>query len=365
MANELDGLSRASWLVRAGRPDGPDDPLNTPIVTASNFTDTASYARSAGTATWASFEIVLGGLETGNAVAFSTGMAAISAVFDLVPIGGHVVIPSDCYQGVAAVVAAGVEARRWTSERIEVTDTPAWITAAARADLTWLESPTNPLLQIADVSAICAAPRKGLLAVDNTFATPLNQRPLESGADISVQSVTKFIGGHSDLMMGAATVRDDELAEQLRNRRSLGGATPGALEAFLATRGARTLAVRLERGQKTAEMIARRLSEDDRVTGVRHPALASHPNHDLAGSQLDGFGAMVSFEVVGGASAADRACRSIRLIHHTTSLGGVESTMERRAAIHGQEHLPAGLIRLSVGIEDPEDLWTDLSSALG
>ncbi len=365
MGNEPDGLSAASWLVWAGRPDGPGDPLNTPIVTASNFAETASYARSSGTPTWASFETVLGGLERGTAVAFSTGMAAVSAVFDLAPIGGHVVIGSDCYQGVTAVVAAGVAAGRWTSEQLDVTDTSAWIEALPRADLAWLESPTNPLLQIADLSTICAAPRLGLLAVDNTFATPLNQRPLEIGADISVQSVTKFIGGHSDLMMGAATVRDDGLARRLEHRRSLGGATPGALEAFLATRGARTLAVRLERGQRTAEMIARRLSEDARVTGVRHPALSSHPGHDLAATQLDGFGAMVTFEVLGGASAADAVCTSTRLIRHTTSLGGVESTMERRAAILGQEHLPEGLIRLSVGIEDPEDLWADLSQALG
>jgi cystathionine gamma-synthase len=292
-------------------------------------------------------------------------MAAVSAVVDLVPTGGHIALPSDCYQGVAAVVAAGVEQGRFTSEEIDATDTGGWSEAVARTDLAWLESPTNPLLEIADLHSIAAVRRSGLLAVDNTFATPINQRPLELGADISVHSVTKFIGGHSDLMMGAAVVRDAELRERLSKRRSLGGATPGALEAFLATRGIRTLAIRLERAQQTAAALALRLSEDTRVSGVRYPGLESHPGHPLAAAQLDGFGAMVSFEVNGGAAAADQVCRSIRLIHHTTSLGAVESTMERRAAVPGQEHLPEGLIRLSVGIEDPDDLWQDLSAALG
>lgn len=359
------GLSPDSWVVWAGRPQGVDQPLNTPIMPASNFTEASSYARSTGTPTWGAFESVLGGLEGGSAIAFSTGMAAASAVVDLVPVGGHVVLPSDCYQGVSMVVADGGAAGRFTSEQIGVTETARWIEAAAKADLVWLESPTNPLLEIADLEAIASAPRFGMLVVDNTFATPLNQRPLESGADIVVHSVTKFIGGHSDLMMGATVVRDEALADRLRRRRSLGGATPGALEAFLAVRGARTLAVRLERSQQTAVSLAGRLAADDRVHGVRYPGLASHPGHDLAATQLDGFGAIVSFEVKGGSVVADRVCRSVRLIHHTTSLGGVESTMERRAAVPGQGHLPEGLIRLSVGIEDPEDLWRDLSSALG
>ena len=358
-------LKPASWAVWAGRPEGADEPLNTPIVTASNFTEPSVYARSSGTPTWAAFETVLGGLEHGRSLAFSSGMAAVSAVLDLVPVGGHVVIPTDCYQGVASAVAAGVETGRWTSEEVAVTHTADWIAALEASDLVWLESPTNPLLEIADLATIAAAPRSGLLAVDNTFATPMNQRPLLTGADISVHSVTKFLGGHSDLLMGAIVVSDDHLFDRLASRRSIGGATPGALEAYLATRGLRTLPVRMERSQRTAEMLAERLAGDGRVHGVRFPGLASHPGHALAEAQLDRFGAMVSFEVVGGLDAANRACRSVRLIHHTTSLGGVESTMERRAAVPGQEHLPPGLIRLSVGIEDPEDLWADLSQALG
>lgn len=368
MASDVEarsGLSPDSWAVWAGRPTGADEPLNTPIIPVSNFTDPASYARSTGTPTWESFERVLGGLEGGQAIAFSTGMAAVSAVLDLVPVGGHVVTPSHCYQGVAAAVAVGVDSGRWTAEEIAVTDTEGWTSAVGEVDLAWLESPTNPMLDIADLASIAAAPRRGLLAIDNTFATPLNQRPLEAGADIAVHSVTKFLAGHSDLLMGAAVVDDESLVERLTQRRSLGGATPGALEAFLATRGVRTLPIRMERSQRTAALIASRLNDDARILGVRYPGLTSHPGHSLAARQLGGFGAMVSFEVEGGADVADRVCRSARLIHHTTSLGGVESTMERRAAVPGQEHLPDGLIRLSVGIEDPEDLWDDLSQALG
>jgi cystathionine gamma-synthase len=367
VAIERDGehaISRASWAVWAGRPAGSGEPMNTPIVPASNFTEPSAYARSSGTPTWAAFEDVLAGLEGGRAIAFSSGMAAISAVLELVPIGGHVAIPSDCYQGVASAVAAGVETGRWTAEEIDVTVTGRWIAALKRADLGWIESPTNPLLEIADLTTIAAAPRSALLAIDNTFATPMNQRPLEVGADISVHSVTKFLGGHSDLLMGAVAVADEHLFDRLTWQRSIGGATPGALEAYLATRGLRTLPLRMERSQDSAALLAERLAGDRRVHGVRYPGLPSHRGHALAAAQLDRFGAMVSFEVLGGLEAADRTCRSVRLIHHTTSLGGVESTMERRSAVPGQEHLPAGLIRLSVGIEDPEDLWSDLSRAL-
>ncbi len=358
-------LSPGSWAVWAGRPDGADAPLNTPIVPASNFTDPSSYARSTGTPTWEAFETVLGGLEGGRTVAFSSGMAATSAVLGLVPVGGHVAIPTDCYQGVATAIAAGVETGRWTAEEIDVTDTRRWLTTLDTADLAWLESPTNPLLDIADLATIAAAPRSGLLAVDNTFATPLNQRPILAGADMSIHSVTKFLGGHSDLVMGAVAVADEHLFDRLVWQRSIGGATPGALEAYLATRGLRTLPIRMERSQDTAALLAERLSADRRVHGVRYPGLPSHPGHALATTQLDRYGAMIAFEVLGGADAADRVCSGVHLIHHTTSLGGVESTMERRAAVPGQEHLPTGLIRLSVGIEDPEDLWADLSHALG
>ena len=216
------------------------------------------------------------------------------------------------------------------------------------------------------MDAICAAPRKrgAILGVDNTFATPLNQRPLELGADAVVHSVTKFIGGHSDLLGGVVTVRDASLLAALRQARELAGATPGTLEAFLAVRGARTLALRLERAQHNAMTVAERLARHPNVTLTRYPGLMSHPTHEAARRQLKGFGTIISFDVRGDALAADAVCGRLQLIQHATSLGAVESTIERRASISGQEHLPATLLRLSVGIEAVEDLWTDLDRAL-
>jgi cystathionine gamma-synthase len=293
-------------------------------------------------------------------------MAAIAAVFDQLSTGSVVALPDDCYQGVAGLVQAGQKRGRWTAHRLAVSDTAGWIEMCRVADLIWLESPSNPLLAVADLDLICAAPRKpgAILGVDSTFATPLNQRPLALGADVAVQSVTKFIGGHSDLLGGVATVRDAELLASLRQARELAGATPGTLETFLAVRGIRTLAVRLERSQSNAMILAERLARHPGVTLTRYPGLASHPTHAAARRQLKGFGTIISFDVRGDAAAADGVCAGLRLIQHATSLGAVESTIERRASIPGQEHLPPTLLRLSVGIESVEDLWRDLDRAL-
>src|SRR5688500_16640162 len=236
-----------SWLVSAGRESLPGAPLNVPLVPASTFIlgGERDYSRDAGTPTWEALEEIVGGLESGRAVAFASGMAAIAAVFDQLGTGARVVLPEDCYQGVTGLAAAGAARRGWSVQRVPVEDTPGWIRAAATADLIWLESPSNPLLVVADLAAVCAAPRKpgAMVAVDNTFATPLNQQPLALGATVSLQSATKFIGGHSDLLAGVATTWDTALWQALRKSRELTGATPGTLEAFLAVRGARTLAL--------------------------------------------------------------------------------------------------------------------------
>jgi len=362
------GIDPESWLVAAGRETGPGASLNVPLVPASNFMLGAgrSYSRNDGTPTWEALEDLVGGLESGKAVAFASGMAAVAAVFDRLPSGAVVALPEDCYQGVAAVADAGAEKGHWSVRRLDVEDTAGWVRACGEADLVWLESPSNPLLTVADLEAICGAPRKAgtIVAVDNTFATPLNQQPLDLGATVSLQSATKFIGGHSDLLAGVATTRDEATWAALRESRSLGGATPGALEAFLAVRGARTLAVRLERAQKNAMFLAERLEQHPRVSRVRYPGLPSHPTHAVAKRVLKGFGTIISFDVAGDAAAADAVCERVRLIRHATSLGAVESTMERRAANAGQEHLPPSLLRLSVGIENPNDLWSDLDAAL-
>ena len=366
--NTGDPRSFESWLVSAGRDRRPGAPLNVPPTPASNFIlgDHRSYSRAEGTPGWVSLEEIVGGLEGGSSVAFASGMAGVAAVFDQLPVGSVVALPDDCYQGVVGLAHAGQRRGRWTVYRVPVADTARWVELCGVADLIWLESPSNPLLIVGDIDIICAAPRKNgaIVAVDNTFATPLNQRPLALGADVAVQSVTKFIGGHSDLLGGIVTVRDAKLLGALRQSRELTGATPGTLESFLAVRGVRTLAVRLERAQNNAMVLAERLARHPDVALTRYPGLASHPSHEAARRQLEGFGSIISFDVRGDAAAADAVCTGLRLIQHATSLGSVESTVERRARNPGQEHLPPTLLRLSVGIEAVEDLWADLDRAL-
>lgn len=368
MEEHPSGIKLESWLVSAGRASEPGAPLNVPPIPASNFIigGGREYTRDDGSPTWEALEEVVGGLESGKAVAFASGMAAIAAVFDQLTAGAVVVLPDDCYQGVAGLAAAGAERQRWSVQRVAVDDTAGWIRSCGAADLIWLESPSNPLLTVADLEVVCAAPRKpgAIVAVDNTFATPLNQQPLNFGATVSLQSATKFIGGHSDLLAGVATTKDDALWHALRKSRELTGATPGTLEAFLAVRGARTLALRLQRAQQTAMILAQRLETHPLVARVRYPGLPSHSTHDTARRVLKDFGTIISFDLLGGAEFADHVCQNVRLIQHATSLGAVESTMERRAAIPGQGHLPPSLLRLSVGIEDADDLWVDLDAAI-
>jgi len=366
--NASDLGSVESWLVSAGRDRRPGSPLNVPPCPASNFVlgERRAYSRDDGTPSWEALEEIVGGLEGGSSVSFASGMAGIAAIFDQLHTGSVVALSDDCYQAVAGIAKAGQSRGRWTVHRVAVADTARWIEMCGVADLIWLESPSNPLLTVADLDDICAAPRKrgAILGVDNTFATPLNQRPLALGADVAMQSATRFIGGHSDLLSGVVTVRDANLLAALRQARELAGATPGTLETFLAVRGARTLALRLERAQCNATTLAERLARHPNVTLTRYPGLASHPTHAAARRQLKGFGTIISFDVRGGASAADAVCVGLQLIQHATSLGAVESTIERRASIPGQEHLPPALLRLSVGIEAVEDLWTDLVRAL-
>ena len=366
------GLHPETAVICAGRPGhASGGPLNIPIVLASNFhadsaqEDRRAYSRTDATPTWEALETAVGQVEGGHAVAFSSGMAAVAAVLDLVPAGGRIVAPADCYFGVGELLADARQHGRWAVDRVDLTDTAAVQAAAAGADLLWLETPSNPLLEVADLPALCAAGRRAgaIVGVDNTFATPLLQQPLALGADVVVHSATKLIGGHSDLLSGITIARED-LAGRLRHRRGMSGATPGALEAFLALRGLRTLALRLDRGQANAGELARRLDAHRAVGRVRYPGLPGDPGHRIAAAQMAGFGAVLAFEVA-DAPTADRLCDAVRVIVHATSLGGVESTIERRSKLPGQEHVPPGLLRLSVGCEHIDDLWNDLNTALG
>ena len=364
-----DELRLETLAITAGRPPAtPGNPLSVPIVVASNFRagGAVEYARDGGTDTWRALEQAVGVLEGGVAVAFGSGMAAAAAILESLPTGASVVVPVDCYAGVRTLLDDGAAHGRWKVSAVDITDTAATERTAWAADLLWLESPTNPLIDIADLPRLCGfgRDRGATVVVDNTFATPLLQRPLTMGADLVLHSATKFIGGHSDLLSGVAVARDSSVAERIRRRRQLSGGTPGALESYLALRGLRTMPVRLERAQRSAGELAVRLAAHPAVTRVRYPGLPSDPGHARAAAQMAGFGAMLAFEVTGGAAAADSVCAAVRVVVSATSLGGVESTIERRAKLAGQEHIPGGLIRMSVGVEHVEDLWADLDRAL-
>ncbi len=336
--------------VSAGRPTQVGEPLNHPIVLASNIRgEEGVYARTHGVATWAGLEEAVGALEGGHATAFSTGMAAASAcLFALAP--RVLVLPTFSYLGVRALVNDLVEQTRMQVRFVDITDTAAVVEAADGADVVWVETPTNPTLDVADVATIVVGAHRcgARVVVDSTFATPICAQPLADGADVVMHSGTKFIGGHSDLMIGLTVTGDEVLHDRLRHARLVNGATPGALEAFLALRGLRTLPLRMERAQASAIELVRRLRAHRGVADVRYP----------------GWGAMVSFVVVGGADAADRVCRRIRLLVPATSLGGVETTIERRQKYAGDAHVPPGLLRMSVGIEHLEDIWADLAAAI-
>lgn len=361
-------LDPSTWVIFGGRPSEPGQPLNVPPVLASNFRLPGEryYSRTEGTQTQDAFETLMGGLEGGRSLAFASGMAAVACLFHGLPVGSTIVIPADPYHAVEGLALEGERQGRWTVRMLDLADTAAWVAAAGEADLLWLESPANPLLTVADLPAICGAARRPgcLIAVDSTFATPLVQRPLDLGADVVMHSATKFIGGHSDLLAGVLSVRSDGLYEELWQRRLLNGGTIGALEAYLAIRGARTLALRMDKAMANAEVLAERLAAHPEVSRVRYPGLASHDTHANAASFMCGFGAMMSFEVAGTPERAAAFVQAARVINHATSLGGVESTMERRAALAGQQRIPPTLVRLSVGCEHVEDLWRDLDQAL-
>jgi cystathionine gamma-synthase len=355
--------------VTAGRPPRfPDAPLSEPVSFASTFHagGPVAYGRD-GNPTWTVLEAALGALEGGVALAFASGMAALAAVLDEVSVGGVVVAPSHSYYGSRSLLS-GVPDGRWTVQLVDVADTAATLEACVGADVLLVESPTNPLLEVADLRALCngAHERGALVAVDNTFATPLGQRPLDYDADVVIHSVTKFLAGHSDVILGATVTHPDreDLRERLRQRRSRHGAIPGPMEAFLALRGIRTLALRYERAESNARALATRLLAHPAVERVRYPGLDSDPWRERVASQMLGPGFMVSFEVHGGAAAAEAVARAGRLVVHATSLGGIETTIERRARWAGEDDTPPKLLRLSVGCEHVEDLWADLEHSL-
>jgi cystathionine gamma-synthase len=275
----------------------------------------------------------------------------VSTVLDLVGNGAKVVAPRGAYNGTIMQLADLESRGRIRAELVDITDTAAVVAACDDAALVWLESPTNPGLELADIPTIRAAAHDAgaYVVVDNTFATPLLQQPLALGADIVVHSATKYLAGHSDAVMGALVTADEELYGVLKGRRDLQGSIPGTLEAWLALRGMRTLHLRVDRAQANAVELVDRLAGHPAVGEVRYP----------------GFGGIVSIVLAQGALAADLLTHKTRLWVHATSLGGVESTFERRRRWKAEPAtIPDGLVRLSVGVEDVEDLWADLRAAL-
>ena len=310
-------------------------------------------------------------------LAFSSGMGAATTTMLLFKRGDHVISSRDVYGGTYRLFKRVLEDLGMTFSFVE-TSNPRTVERAVtkRTRLLWIESPTNPLLRITDIRAAAKiARRQGFLClVDNTFASPFFQRPLELGADLVLHSTTKYIGGHADVVGGAICLNDRALYERLKYLQNAAGATPSPFDCFLTLRGIKTLALRMREHEKNAARAADFLKNHRRVRRVYYPGLSDHPGHDVAVSQMDGFSGMVSFEVRGGLAEARRVLSRLRIFKIAESLGGVESLVElpaimTHASIPKQERRKAGLadglIRLSVGIEDVEDLIGDLQQALG
>jgi cystathionine gamma-synthase len=339
--------------ITAGRPNAAADAaLNPPIILTSTYHagGPIGYGRF-GNETWSALEAAIGELEGGATLSFSSGMAAVSAVFSVLPVGAPVVASNQGYSGVMGLLNQLHTAGRLEVRFVEITNTEEVIAAMKGAALVWLESPTNPCLDIADLPVIIGAAKKlGIgVAVDNTFATPLVQKPLIMGADIVMHSVTKFLAGHSDVVLGSLSTNDAALYKRLEESRRLNGSIPGPFEAWLAVRGLRSFPVRFRAAESNAQELVSRLSKISTITKVRYP----------------GFGAVISFEIAGTAEDAEKVCRSSQLISHATSLGGIESLWERRRRWASESlSVPEQLIRLSVGCEHIDDLWEDIQHSL-
>jgi cystathionine gamma-synthase len=339
--------------ISAGRPAAtPDASMNPPIVISSTYHagGPVGYGRY-GNESWSALEAAISELEGGQTLTFSSGMAAISAVFSILPIGAPVVASNQGYSGTMGLLNQHHASGRLEVRFVDITNTDEVIGAMKGAALVWLESPTNPCLDLAELPIIIAAAKKLSIGVgvDNTFATPLVQQPLVMGADVVMHSVTKFLAGHSDVVIGSLSTADTALYKRLEEARRFNGAIPGPFEAWLALRGLRTFPVRFRASESNAQQLLPRLQAHAKITKVRYP----------------GFGAVISFEIDGSAEQADKVCESSRLIVYATSLGGVESLWERRRRWAGESpSVPEQLIRLSVGCEHVDDLWQDIEQAL-
>ncbi|MGY6743752.1 MAG: trans-sulfuration enzyme family protein [Cecembia sp.] len=314
-------------------------------------------------------EQVLTKLEMGeDAAAFSSGNAAAMAIYQALPPGSHIIAPDDMYHGIRKQL---VEIFRGVHETsfVDMSDLDE-VRASIRPEtkLIWVETPSNPLLKIADIQGIVAlAKTYGIkVACDNTFATPIFQNPLVLGADIVMHSTTKFLGGHSDILGGALVCKEqNEFWERIRMVQHVGGAVPSPFDCYLLTRSIKTLPYRMRAHHANSMALSKFLSSHPHVEKVFYPGLPEHEGYGLAKAQMSGFSGMLSFTVKGGADKADAVISKLQWFTHATSLGGVESLIERRAAVEGPDTLtPANLLRVSVGLENIEDLTADMDRAL-
>lgn len=383
-ARDRTNLRFATLAIHTGQePDPATGAVTVPIYQTSTYAQSApgvhkgyDYSRT-DNPTRTALQTALASLEEAKyGLAFSSGMGAATTAMLLFKEGDHIISSRDVYGGTHRLFKRVLENFGLNFSFVEtssLTEIEGAITRRTR--LIWIESPTNPLLRISDIAgaAKIAHRRRALCLVDNTFASPYFQRPLKLGADLVLHSTTKYIGGHADIVGGAICLNDRALYERLKYLQNAVGATPSPFDCFLTLRGLKTLAVRMREHEKNATRIATFLKSHQRVRQVYYPGLPDHPGHEIAASQMDGFSGMVSFEVKGGLREARAVLQRLKLFKIAESLGGVESLVElpaimTHASIPKQERKQAGLddglIRLSVGIEDIEDLTGDLKTAL-
>jgi cystathionine gamma-lyase len=383
MAGQFQDDGFSTRAIHAGQdPDPATGATVVPIYATSTYTQEApgrhkgyEYSRS-GNPTRTALETALASLEGGErGLAFASGLAATTAVLSTLRPGDEIAAAADLYGGTFRLLERVFKPWGLVPRYTEDASREGFAAIVGRATrLVWIETPTNPLLQIIDISVVAEiAHRHGaILAVDNTFASPFLQRPLEQGADLVVHSTTKYLGGHSDVIGGAVIGRRD-LVEPIAFYQNAAGAVPGPFDAWLVLRGLKTLALRMERHCENARALAEWLARHPRVARVYYPGLAAHPNHDVAKRQMSDFGGMMSIQLTGGAEAALRLLTRTRLFSLAESLGGVESLIGHPATmthasipaeIRAARGIDDGLVRLSVGIEDLEDLRGDLAGAL-
>ena len=379
--DDEEGLRFETRAIHVGQdPEPLHGAVNVPIYQTSTYAQPSvgkplshDYAR-AGNPTRDALQSALASLEGGrHALSFASGLAAETTLLLTLKPGDHVLLSDDVYGGTYRLLTRVLGPWQLTFDTVDMTDLEA-LRAAIRDEtrLVWVETPTNPFLKVVDIAAVAGLAHEAgaRCVVDSTFATPYLQRPLSLGADVVVHSVTKYLGGHSDLIQGALVLDDDELHERLSFLTNAAGGVPGPMDCYLALRGVKTLAIRMQAHCRGARAVAAFLDRHDRVTRVHYPGLPAHPGHDVAARQMRDFGGMVSFEV-GSPDEAVRVAEATRLFFLGESLGGVESLIEvpgpmTHASVAGSPlEVPATLVRLSVGIEHPDDLVADLARALG